>query len=128
MIRQMQSTVGRIRSNVARMQTQLSTIESVATQMPLLRPIVSHSNGSSVPDQAMANVNANRELVEQIEQRVGAVSRSINDIVTRLSSSLSVGAPGSQMMALNPINTLNSIIQNHHNLNQRVRQPSLLQL
>ncbi|KAJ6216126.1 hypothetical protein RDWZM_007283 [Blomia tropicalis] len=90
MIRQMQSTVRRIRSNVARMQVQLTTIESVATQMPLIRPIVHGANSTALSTEAATiALIANKEIIDQIEERIGTVTKRINEIVTRLSSSLS---------------------------------------
>lgn len=121
MIRQMQGTVRRIRSNVARVQSQLSSIESVATQVPLIRPAVQTVNGTSV-DPTAGIVTANKELFEQLDQQISSVSKRINEIVTRLNSSLA--GPGSiAEQPLNPIITLNSIIHSHNNRGPLIKPP-----
>ncbi|OTF74192.1 hypothetical protein BLA29_011639, partial [Euroglyphus maynei] len=94
MIRQMQYTVRRIRMNVTRMQTQLMAVDNVATQIPLLpRPIivqssVNSSSTTSTPEFTVQQMKINKELIEEIEQRLQLTSKKINDIVIRLNQSL----------------------------------------
>lgn len=117
MIHQMQSTVRRIRQNVMRMQVQLNTIDTVAAQVPALR--LRGGNATAEETAAMAATNAtvatNKEYVERIVEQVQSVSRKINDIVTRLNTSLKVSGDSTTTTLarpqLNPIVTLNSIIQ-----------------
>ena len=117
----MQSTVRRIRTNVARMQAQLNSIESVATQVPLIRPSIQSTNvNASFPIGDI--ISTNKEIFELIDQQINSVSKRINDIVTRLNLSLTAN---SSLMGqpLNPIITLNSIIQNQSNRDPLIKQP-----
>lgn len=137
MIRQMQYTVRRIRTNVSRMHTQLISVDNVATQVPLLpRPIIQSMNQSApAPEFTVQQMQMNKEIIQEIEQRLYSTSRKINDIVIRLNASLDgssdVGgkiiadnngqqqqqpslASSTKIMAQaksNPIKTLNTIIQ-----------------
>lgn len=137
MIRQMQYTVRRIRTNVSRMHTQLISVDNVATQVPLLpRPIIQSINQSApTPEFTVQQMQMNKEIIQEIEQRLYSTSRKINDIVIRLNASLDgsndVGgkiiadnngqqqqqpslASSTKIMAKaksNPIKTLNTIIQ-----------------
>lgn len=139
MIRQMQYTVRRIRTNVSRMHTQLISVDNVATQVPLLpRPIIQSMNQSApAPEFTVQQMQMNKEIIQEIEQRLYSTSRKINDIVIRLNASLDgsndVGgkiiadnngqqqqpslASSTKIMAqaksnpINPIKTLNTIIQ-----------------
>lgn len=115
MVHQMQSTVRRIRQNVGRIKVQMETLDTVATQVPVLR--LRGSNATAEETAAMAatsaNVNANKEQVDKIVEQIHSVSKKINDIVSRLSTSLKVSTDASTLARpqLNPIVTLNSIIQ-----------------
>ena len=90
MIRQMQYTVRRIRTNVSRMHTQLISVDNVATQVPLLpRPIIQSMNQSApAPEFTVQQMQMNKEIIQEIEQRLYSTSRKINDIVIRLNASL----------------------------------------
>ncbi|KAF7489227.1 hypothetical protein SSS_10621 [Sarcoptes scabiei] len=93
MIRQMQNTVRRIRSNVYRIQTTLNAAGNVATQPPLIsiRPILQIV---SVPTESTSQtLQSNKEIVEQIHERIDSVSSKISEIVTRLNISLDVPPP-----------------------------------
>lgn len=80
MLRQMQNTVRRIRSNVSRMQTQLASVDSISGSGPLI-PFGTDSAASTL---------ANKELVDQIGEKIGDISKKINDIVLRLNSGLNI--------------------------------------
>ncbi|KAH9426480.1 hypothetical protein DERP_013662 [Dermatophagoides pteronyssinus] len=102
MIRQMQYTVRRIRMNVTRMQQQLQSVDVVVTQMPLLpRPILTlpspqpQSSSSAMnqstpapPEFTVKQMQINKELIKEIEDRLSMTSKKINDIVVRLNQSL----------------------------------------
>uniref|UniRef100_A0A6P6XK92 Uncharacterized protein LOC113788556 n=1 Tax=Dermatophagoides pteronyssinus TaxID=6956 RepID=A0A6P6XK92_DERPT len=146
MIRQMQYTVRRIRMNVTRMQQQLQSVDVVVTQMPLLpRPILTlpspqpQSSSSAMnqstpapPEFTVKQMQINKELIKEIEDRLSMTSKKINDIVVRLNQSLMAnidnavaGAPDigvggvnrnkimneKQLAKINPLQTLNTIIR-----------------
>jgi len=86
MLRPMLNSVRRIRSNVVRIQTQLTNIQSAATA-------ASTAPGSSPRPGQPGPVD--QGAIESIRQRVNEIQRRIGEIISRIGSSLYLPGSGS---------------------------------
>jgi len=84
MLRPMLNSVRRIRANIVRIQSQLNNIQSAATASSANRPLPGQSGTSGQVDQG---------ALESIRRQIEVIQKRITDIISRISSSLSLTPP-----------------------------------